>query len=76
MNEAALLKMAKITVKEYKKLTPAERRRKIRKTLGDSSEARSFVRRLMPEFYEDVYGATASARCAVARSGRLRVKSR
>lgn len=76
MNEAAILKMTGITVEDYKKLTPAERRRKIRKALGDSAEARSFVRRLMPEFYDDVYGTKASARSAVARSGRLRVKSR
>jgi len=76
MNEAAILKMTDITVEEYKNLTRAERRRKIRKALGDSAEARSFVQRLMPEFYEDVYGSKASARSAVARSGRLRAKSR
>jgi len=76
VNEAAILKMADITLKEYRRLTPAERRRKLRKALGDSERARSFVRRLMPEFYDEIYGATASARSVAARSGRLRVKSR
>lgn len=78
MNEAAVLRMADISVEECRRFTPAERRRKLRKALGDSAEARSFVKRLMPEFYDDVYGATqaASARSAGARSSRLRVKSR
>ncbi len=78
VNQAAILRMADISVEEYKKFKPAERRRKLRKALGDSAEARSFVKRLMPEFYDDVYGATrpASARSAGAHSARLRVKSR
>ena len=50
--------MAGITAKEYKGLTPQERRRKLREVLGDSREARSFMRRLMPEFYDEVYGTT------------------
>jgi hypothetical protein len=78
VNEAAILRMANISVEEYRRFTPVERRRKLRKALGDSAEAREFVKRLMPEFYDDVYGPTqgACARSAGARSVRLRVKSR
>jgi hypothetical protein len=70
--------MANISVEGDRRFTPAERRRKLRKALGDSAEARSFVKRLMPEFYDDVYGAAqaASARSAGARGARVRAKSR
>jgi hypothetical protein len=49
-------KMAKWMAEDYARYSPVERGRKIRKALGDSASARSFVRRLLPQFYEDAYG--------------------
>jgi len=73
VNQAAILRMADISVEEYRRFTPAERRRKLRKALGDSPVARSFVKRLTPEFYDDVYGTTrpASARSASTEACRF-----
>lgn len=56
-----VVKMARWAAKEYGGYSPAERRRKIRKVLGDSRSARSFLRRHMREFYEEVYGAPTTS---------------
>lgn len=53
-------RMARWLAKEYADYSPAERGRRIRKALGDSAAARSFVQRLLPEFYEDAYGEANS----------------
>ena len=56
------LKMAGELLKEFEQYSPPERARRIRQVLGDSRSARSFVRRLLPDFYDEVYGeATAAA---------------
>ena len=55
-NDKSVLEMAKWMAREYAKYSPAERARKIRRALGDSESARSFVRRLLPQFYEETYG--------------------
>jgi hypothetical protein len=62
IEEKAILRMAESMAREYAKCSPAERGRKIRKALGDSEDARSFIKRLLPQFYEEAYGgASASA---------------
>ncbi|MGH9779051.1 MAG: hypothetical protein ACRD5I_11630 [Candidatus Acidiferrales bacterium] len=49
------MKMATWLAKEYADYSPAERGRRIRKAIGESAAARSFVLRLLPEYYEDAY---------------------
>jgi len=49
------LKMAREVMTEYEQYSPAERARRIRQVLGDSRSARSFVSRLFPDFYAEVY---------------------
>lgn len=79
-NKKNTLKVAQWLAREYADYSPAARGRKIRETLGDSKAARTFVRRLLPEFYEDAYGesnaATASGRSAAGRSATLHARSR
>ena len=87
-NKKNTLKVARWLAKEYAGYSPAARGRKIRETLGDSKAARSFVRRMLPDCYEDAYGsaaltasgessaATASGRSAASRSELLHAKSR
>ncbi len=74
------LKMARWMAREYAQYSPAERGRKIRRALGNSASARSFVRRLMPQFYNDAYGEASTLGAfgysVSARSVRLRAKSR
>lgn len=74
------LKVAEWLAKEYSQYSPAARGRKIRETLGDSKAARSFVRRMLPDYYEDAYGesgtAMASDRSAASRTEPLRARSR
>lgn len=74
-----VLKMAGWMKREYAAYSPAERGRRIRKALGDSKSARSFVRRMMPEFYEDAYGVSipsASGHSVSAHELLLHAKSR
>lgn len=74
-----ILKMARWAAKEYAGYSPAARGRKIRQTLGDSRSARSFVKRLMPEFYEDVYGtptSSASGHSVSAHTAPLHARAR
>jgi hypothetical protein len=61
VEDKSVLQMAEWMAREYAKYSPAERGRKIRKALGDSASARSFVRRLLPQFYNDVYGDATSS---------------
>jgi len=87
-NKKNTLKVAQWLAKEYAGYSPAARGRKIRETLGDSKAARSFVRRLLPDYYEDAYGsaalttsgesspAMASDRSAASRTEPLHAKSR
>ncbi len=63
-------KMADWVRKEYAAYEPKERRRKIRKVLGNGKSARSFVKRLMPELYDEVYGQTNSSATADSVSAR------
>lgn len=72
-------KMAEWLNKEYSTLDPKERRRKVRKVLGDNKSARSFVKRLMPESYDDIYGqpkAGASSNSVSLHTEPLHAKSR
>ena len=74
-----ILKMARWTAKELAGYSPAARGRKIRQALGDSPSARSFVNRLMPEFYEDAYGdatSSASGRSVSAQTASLHARPR
>ena len=59
-NKKNTLKVARWLAKEYAGYSPAARGRKIRETLGDSKAARSFVRRMLPDCYEDAYGSAPS----------------
>ena len=82
------LKVAQWLAKEYGGYSPATRGRKIREMLGDSKAARSFVRRLLPDYYEDAYGSAAlttsgassvpmaCGRSAASRTEPLHAKSR
>ncbi len=63
-------KMADWVRKEYATYEPKERERKIRKVLGNGKSARSFVKRLMPELYDDVCGQTNSSATADSVSTR------
>ncbi len=72
-------KMADWVRKEYATYEPKERERKIRKVLGNGKSARSFVKRLMPELYDEVYGqanSSASVDSVSARIPPLHAKSR
>ncbi len=63
--------MADWVSKEYATYKPKERRKKIRKVLGNGKSARSFVKRLMPELYDEVYGQTNSSASADSVSARI-----
>ncbi len=63
-------KVADWVRKEYATYEPKERRKKIRKVLGNGKSARSFVKRLMPELYDEVYGQTNSSASADSVSAR------
>ena len=72
------LKMARWLAREYADYSPAERGRRIRKALGESAAARSFVQRLLPEYYEDAYGDSTSedGRSVSDRPASLHARSR
>ena len=63
-------KVADWVRKEYATYEPKERRRKFRKVLSNGKSARSFVKRLMPELYDEVCGQTNSSASADSVSAR------
>lgn len=73
-------RMADWMALEYANISSSERRAKIIEAIGDSPASRSFLKRLLPQFYDDVYGeakpSEAFSHSVSAHAGKLQLKYR